>query len=62
MSIINNGNIFFQLKRELEGKHQVEMEKLKGDLKEVHMREIEELTHKHKTDMEELRFPTAMTR
>ena len=40
----------------------MEMEKLKADLKEVHMREIEELTHKHKTDMEELRFPTAMAR
>ena len=40
----------------------MEMEKLKADLKEVHMREIEELTHKHKTDMEELGLQTAMAR
>ena len=52
----------FQLKRELEGKHDMEMEKLRADLKEVHMREIEELTHKHKADIEKLGFPAALDR
>lgn len=43
------------MKKELEEKHEVEMEKMKADLKEIHFQEIEELVHKHKDEIEKLK-------